>query len=463
MKEIREMKPADEFIWGVASSGYQIEGGWNEGGRGLSIWDEFCRIPGKTKDQTGDVACDHYHRWREDVALMKQLGVKAYRFSIAWPRIFPNGSGVPNEDGIRFYSDLIDALLEAGIEPWVTLYHWDLPLALEKRYGGWLSPRIIDDFAAYADCCFSRYGDRVKNWITHNEPWCAAILGYAMGIHAPGIKSDTDPWLAGHHLLLSHARAVECYRANYQHRQGGQIGIANNCDWREPFTDSPADIAAAEVATEFMLAWFADPVWKGDYPESMKMRLGDKLPRFSVAEKALIKGSSDFFGLNHYSTCHARAVDQSDASWIGNSGIFGATDVALSNIPDRPVNATGWVIAPEGLGKLLRWIDARYDRPVIYITENGTSVCAETVEEAVGDQKRINYIRDYFSEARKAQTDGVDLRGYFVWTLLDNFEWTKGYDIRFGLIHVDFATGTRTPKKSFYAYRDIIANNGPAR
>lgn len=457
------MKFADAFVWGVATSCYQIEGGWNEGGRGLSIWDEFCRISGKTKDQTGDTACDHYHRWPEDIALMKQLGVNAYRFSIAWPRIFPDGTGVPNEEGIRFYNDLIDALLAAGIQPWVTLYHWDLPLTLDKLYGGWLSPRIITDFTAYADSCFSRFGDRVKNWITLNEPWCAAILGYGLGPHAPGHQSSTEPWIAGHHLLLAHAEAVKCYRSKYQSEQGGQIGIANNCDWREPFTDSPADIAAAEVATEFMLAWFTDPIWKGDYPESMKTRLGDKLPRFSEEERAVVKGSSDFFGLNHYSTCHARAVDQSDASWIGNSGIFGVSDVALSDIPNRPVNATGWVIAPEGLGKLLRWIDARYGRPVIYITENGTSILGDTVAEAVEDQKRIDYIRDYLAEAQKAAADGADLRGYFLWSLLDNFEWSQGYRIRFGLTHVDFATGTRTPKKSFYAYRDIIAGNSPAK
>lgn len=457
------MKSADNFAWGVATSCYQIEGGWNEGGRGLSIWDEFCRIPGNTKNQTGDMACDHYHRWREDIALMKQLGVNAYRFSIAWPRIFPDGTGSPNEEGIRFYNDLIHALLEAGIQPWVTLYHWDLPLALEKRYGGWLSPRIIADFTAYAECCFSRFGDRVKNWITLNEPWCAAILGYGFGPHAPGHQSSTEPWIAGHHLLLAHAGAVKCYRSKYQSEQGGQIGISNNCDWREPFTDSPADIAAAEVATEFMLAWFTDPVWKGDYPASMKTRLGDKLPCFSGAEKTLLKGSADFFGLNHYSTCHARAVDQSDARWIGNSGIFGVNDVALSDIPNRPVNATNWVIAPEGFGKLLRWIDSRYGRPAIYITENGTSICTATVDEAIEDQKRIDYIRDYFAEARQAQAEGVDLRGYFVWTLLDNFEWTQGYDVRFGLVHVDFDTLKRTPKKSFYAYRDLIANNSPAK
>lgn len=451
------MKCNADFVWGTATSCYQIEGGWNEGGRGLSIWDEFCRRPGTIKKgQTGDIASDHYHHWREDVALMKKLGINAYRFSVSWPRIFPDGTGTPNEEGIRFYNDLIDALLEAGIQPWVTLYHWDLPLALQEAYDGWLSPQITDDFTAYADCCFARFGDRVKNWITHNEPWCAAILGHGMGVHAPGIESDTAPWVAAHHLLLSHAKAVECYRNNYQRKQGGRIGIANNCDWREPYSDSPADIAAAEVATEFMLAWFTDPIWKGDYPESMKVRLGEKLPRFTEEEKALLKGSSDFFGLNHYSTCHARAVNQSEGSWIGNSGIFGVTDVALSDISDRPVNATGWVIAPEGFGKLLRWIDARYDRPVIYVTENGTSIRAETVSEAVEDQKRTDYICDYFSEARRAKSDGVDLRGYFVWTLLDNFEWTQGYDIRFGLIHVDFATGTRTPKKSFYAYRDLI-------
>jgi beta-glucosidase len=441
-----------DFVWGVSTSSYQIEGAVFEGGRGEGIWDEFCRRPGTTKNgENGDVACDHYHRWPEDIELLKELGVKVYRFSISWPRIFPQGTGTPNEEGIRFYSNLMDALLEAGIEPWVNLYHWDLPLALQEKYEGWISPRIIDDFTAFADCCFDRFGDRVKTWMTMNEPWCASILGYAMGNHAPGIKSDTAPWQVAHHLLLAHGRAVECYRTNYQPAQGGCIGIANNCDWREPFSDSPEDIAAAEVATEYMLAWFADPVYFGDYPQSMKDRLGSKLPEFTDEEKELLKGSSDYF------TCYARAVEEGSESWIGNSGIFGARDIELLNIPDLPANATGWVIKPDGLGKLLRWIDKRYGRPPVYVTENGTSVKADTVEEAVEDQKRIDYYRDYIAVVQKAADDGVDLRGYFAWTLLDNFEWTHGYDIRFGLVHTDFETGTRTPKNSYYFYRDLIA------
>jgi beta-glucosidase len=439
----------------VATSSYQIEGGAHEGGRGESIWDAFCRIPGKTKDENGDVACDHYHRWREDIELMKELGVTAYRFSIAWPRIFPEGAGAPNEEGIQFYNELIDALLEAGIDPWVTLYHWDLPSALQEKYGGWMSREIIADFTAYADCCFSRFGDRVKNWITLNESWCTAILGYAMGRHAPGMKSRTGPWTVGHHLLLAHAGAVDCYRNKYAH-QNGRIGISNNCDWREPFSDDPRDAAAAEVGLEFMLGWFADPIWRGDYPESMKKRLGDQLPGFTAAEKALLKGSADFFGLNHYSTCYARAVEEGSESWVGNAGIFGARDVELVAMKDRPVNATGWAIVPEGFGKLLRWIDARYEHPPIYITENGTSILADSVEEAVDDDQRSDFIRDYLSEAFKARADGVDLRGYFAWTLLDNFEWSHGYDVRFGLVHVDFSTGKRTPKKSFSAYRELI-------
>lgn len=443
-------------MWGVSTASYQIEGGWNEGGRGLSVWDEFSHLPGKTKNQTGDIACNHYHRWPEDIALMKELGIKAYRFSIAWPRIFPDGAGSQNEEGLCFYDRLIDGLLDAGIEPWVTLYHWDLPLALHKRYGGWLSPQIIDDFTAYADCCFSRYGDRVKNWITLNEPWCSCVLGYGMGVHAPGRQHCTEPWVVGRHLLLAHARAAECYRKKFQRQQQGCVGISLNCDWREPYTDSPEDRAAAELSLEFMLGWFADPLWKGDYPASMKARLGAALPPFSEKEKSLLKGSADFFGLNHYSSCRIRAAEQGDEIRTGNSGIFGTREVEIVRMDDRPINALGWAVVPEGLRKLLCWIDARYEHPPIFITETGTALAAGSVAEAVNDPERSAFIRDYLAEARNACDAGVDLRGCFVWTLLDNFEWSEGYRPRFGLVHVDFETGIRTPKRSFYDYRALM-------
>jgi len=299
----------NDFIWGTATSSYQIEGASVKDGKGPSIWDAFCSIPGKIhNNENGDIACNHYENFKEDVQLMKKMGVKAYRFSIAWARIMPTGKGAVNKAGIQFYSDLIDELIKAGITPWVTLYHWDLPLALQLEDDGWLGNKISDYFAAYADVCFEYFGDRVKNWITLNEPWVVAILGYGQGVFAPGRVSNDEPYLAGHQLILAHAKAYRIYKDKYQH-QKGQIGITNNCDWREPLTDSQKDKDAAERALQFFLAWFADPIYKGDYPQVMKTSLGGRLPTFSKEEQKMIKGTSDFFGLNHYTTMYAAHDD----------------------------------------------------------------------------------------------------------------------------------------------------------
>jgi len=451
------MLSKQNFVWGVATSSYQIEGAWNEDGRELSIWDEFCRMPGKTRGATGDFAGDHYHRWREDVTLMKALGVTAYRFSIAWPRIFPDGAGAVNAAGVRFYDELIDALLDAGIEPWVTLYHWDLPLILQQQHGGWMSSKTGEAFCVYSDFCFKHYGDRVKNWITINEPWCAAVLGHGFGNHAPGRKSETEPWIVGHNLLLAHARAVQIYRKDYVASQRGQIGLVMNCDWREPLTDSDEDRSAAELALEFMLAWFADPIYFGDYPESLKSRLGDKLPEFTASEKEMLKGPSDFFGLNHYSTYYTRAVEKAESGQAGNAGVFGTDEVELIPLGDVPVSAMNWSIVPWGMNKLLHWIDRRYGHPPIYITENGVAGAEPDVKTAVNDTQRCDFFRDYIASGLKARDEGVDLRGYFAWCLLDTFEWAWGFDVQFGLVRADMQTGERTPKNSFYDYRNLIS------
>ena len=450
------MQNKPDFIWGVATSAYQIEGAWNEDGRGLSIWDEFCRLPGKTRGATGDFAGDHYHRWREDIQLMKKLGVTAYRFSISWPRIFPAGSGAMNEAGARFYDELIDALLEAGIEPWVTLYHWDLPLILQQQHGGWLSSKTGEVFCAYSDFCFNRYGDRVKNWITLNEPWCSAVLGHGFGNHAPGRKSETEPWIAGHNLLLAHARSVQIYRKEYAASQRGRIGLVMNCDWREPLTDSKEDQLAAELGLEFMLGWFADPVYSGDYPESMKIRLGKRLPEFTEEEKILLKGSSDFFGLNHYSTHYSRSVQQTKGCAIGNAGVFGTNEVELLPLTQVPVSAMNWGIVPWGMNKLLHWIDTRYSHPAIYITENGVAGNEPDAGSAVHDSQRCSFFKEYTQAALQARDEGVDLRGYFAWCLLDTFEWAWGFEVQFGLIRADMQTGERTLKNSFYVYKELI-------
>ncbi len=455
--------PAD-FTWGSATSSYQIEGAWNKDGKGPSIWDAFCQIPGKVANQdNGDRACDHLHKMKEDVQMMKALGLKAYRFSISWPRLLPNGTTSNiNEKGIQFYSDLIDELLANDIEPWVTLYHWDLPLALQFEHDGWLGNAISDLFADYADLCFDRFGDRVKHWITINEAWVIAILGYGQGVFAPGRTSNSEPYLAGHHILKAHAKAVDCYRKKYQPTQKGKIGITNNCDWREPLTDSAEDKAAAQRALEFFLAWFADPIYLGQYPQCMIDRLGDRLPTFTEEEQAMLLGSSDFFGLNHYTTMYAAdAKGQVEKGEVyGNGGLSEDQDVNLSVDPSWQKTSMQWSIVPWGCRKLLEWIDARYNRPDIVITENGCAFDDQLHQGVVDDQPRLDYVKTYLEECHKAMTNGVQLKGYFLWSLMDNFEWASGYEKRFGIHYVDFETLERTPKASAKWYAQVIAKQG---
>ena len=451
----------ENFIWGSATSSYQIEGAWKEDGKGPSIWDVFCLIPGKVQDgDTGEIACDHYHRIAEDVALMKAMGLKAYRFSIAWARVLPTGRGIVNLKGIEFYNKLINELLAAGIEPWITLYHWDLPAALEFEINGWLGEDIADVFAKYAVVCFTYFGDRVKNWITINEPWVVAILGYGHGVFAPGKKSDDLPYLAGHNLLLAHAKAVQVYRTKFKHQQG-VIGITNNCDWREPLTDTIEDKQAAERALEFFLGWFADPVYIGDYPTVMKERLGSRLPTFSEAEKILLKGSSDFFGLNHYTTMYAADAtnNKEQGSVYGNGGLSTDQDVNLSVDVAWKLTDMQWAIVPWGCKKLLQWIAKRYDNPPIFITENGCAFDDELINGKVNDVERIDFFKAYISAIGQAIDNGVNVKGYFIWSLLDNFEWASGYAKKFGIHHVEKDTLNRIPKASAMWYKNVIANN----
>lgn len=451
-----------DFIWGSATSAYQIEGAHDKDGKGPSIWDAFCTIPNRIKNgDNGNVAIDHYHKYKEDIALMKSQGFKAYRFSIAWPRVMPDGKGEVNEQGIQFYSDLIDELLANDITPWVTLYHWDLPLALQTEEDGWLNDNIADRFEVYADLCFNRFGDRVKNWITLNEPWVVSILGYGQGAFAPGRKSNSEPYLAAHNLLRSHARAVKVYREKYGH-QNGTIGITNNCDWREPLTDKPEDIEAAERAMLFFLGWFADPVYKGDYPAVMRERLGERLPQFTEEDRAMILGSSDFFGLNHYTTMFAANTDAADAqdNIAGNGGISEDQDVNLSQDKSWELTAMDWAVVPWGCRKLLEWISARYDQPSIYITENGFACEDKEVNGEVDDTNtRLSYYRGYLTACKEAIDNGVDLKGYFAWSMFDNFEWALGYGSRFGLNWVDYDTLERIPKSSAKWFSQVIAKN----
>jgi beta-glucosidase len=456
----------NDFVWGAATAAYQVEGAWQTAGRGPSIWDAFAHTPGKTHlGHTADVTCDHYHHLEEDVALMKAMGLKAYRFSIAWSRLLPQGRGSVNEAGVAFYNRLIDALLANGIIPWVTLYHWDLPLALQMELDGLLNPAIAEHFARYAELCFERFGDRVKHWITLNEPWCSAVLGHGLGFFAPGRTSTTEPYLAAHNLLRMHGRAVAVYRRKFQAVQRGVIGITNNCDWREPKTNTVADQTAAERGLEFFLGWFADPIYRGDYPDSMRARVGGRLPQFTAEDRAQILGSSDFFGLNHYTAMYA-SEPAPDApighlSPAGNGGMAEDQQVVLSEDPAWEKTDLGWNITPWACRKMLRWIHDRYAHPPIYILENGCALPGEEdVAVARQDERRTAYLRSYLEAAHAAITeDGVDLRGYFVWSLLDNFEWAFGYSKRFGLHHVDFTTGCRTPKHSARWYAAAIRGN----
>lgn len=451
------MKNSDprRFIWGVATSAYQIEGAPTTDGRGTSIWDTFCERPGTTRGASGDFAHGHYTQWPEDVEALRDLGVDAYRFSISWPRLFPDGVTF-NETGARFYDQLIDALLKAGITPWVTLYHWDLPQALQDEFGGWADRRSIESFTRYADACFARYGDRVKNWITLNEPWCSSVLGYAVGTHAPGLRDPALAWRVGHHLLLAHGKAVKCFRERHQPSHGGQIGIVNNCDFRRPLNDCQADREAAEEALELMFAWFGDPIWKGDYPDAVKRAAGKALPEFSDAEKALLKRSSDFLGLNHYATYFASRVDRAGLQAVGNAGIFGSDSIRLSAPENCDFTAMHWPIVPDGFREMLHWLDRRYDHPAIYVTENGIAAKETNASEAVQDSQRSQYFETYIAAALQARAEGVDLRGYFGWCLLDTFEWAWGFDVQFGLIRHDMQTGERTRKNSFQCFQGII-------
>jgi beta-galactosidase len=449
----------DNFVWGAATSSYQIEGAADEDGRGVSIWDTYCAIDGNIADgSSGKVACDHYHRVEEDVKLMKQLGLKAYRFSISWPRIYPNGSGEVNVAGIAFYNHLISTLLEHGIEPWVTLYHWDLPQALEDRYGGWLSPNIVDDFGEYARTCYEAFGDRVENWITVNEAWTVAVQGYQDGTKAPG-KTDNptiDVYKAGHNLILAHARAASIYKKEFAPTQKGKVGIANSGDFRYPKSKISSDIDAADRAMIFQYAWFSDPFFFGDYPHEMRDILKDRLPRFTDTQRRELIGSTDFLGLNHYSTLYA-STPKVQPSY---GGYWTDMNVEFSSDPSWPKNYMGWSTNPDGCRELLIWLSQRYQGVPIVMTENGTSEDEPDLATALRDDERREYFEGYLRACAEAIEMGAKLEGYFAWSLLDNFEWEYGYTRRFGICFVDFETQTRTPKSSAVWYSKAIRSNG---
>ncbi|KAM4060166.1 glycosyl hydrolase family protein [Hirsutella rhossiliensis] len=459
-----------DFLWGFATASYQIEGAVDKDGRGPSIWDTFCKKAGKIADGTsGDVACDSYNRTADDVALLKSLGATAYRFSVSWTRVVPLGGrhDPVNQPGLDHYARLVDALLDAGITPLVTLSHWDVPEELDRRYGGPLDRTEFPlDFERYARLVFAAL-PRVRHWATFNEPWCSAVLGYGIGQFAPGRCSDrvrspeggdsaTEPWLVGHSLLVAHGRAVRAYRDDFAPPTGGQgrIGIVLNGDAVFPWDAAdPADAEACQRKLEFVIAWFADPIYHGDYPASMRRQLGARLPTFTPDELALVRGSSDFYGMNHYTTNYIRHRDAGPDP-LDHTG---HVDVLFHNKNGDcigPETQCPWLrpCAP-GFRDLLVWISRRYRHPPIYVTENGTSIKGESDmprDQALADDFRVRYYDSYIAAMADAvRLDGVDVRAYFAWSLLDNFEWAEGYRTRFGVCYVDYEDGQkRYPKQS---------------
>jgi beta-glucosidase len=434
------------FLWGAATAAYQIEGAALEDGRGLSIWDVFCLQPGRVANSdSGSVACDHYHRYRDDVALMRDIGLRAYRFSVSWPRVLPRGFGEPNEKGLDFYDRLVDELLAAGIAPCATLYHWDLPQSLQDT-GGWASRDTALHFADYARLVFARLGDRVRTWITHNEPIVTADLGHRVGFLAPGIRDLRVAARAVHHLLLSHGLAVQAFRAG---GYAGEIGITNANQSYEPADDRPETAAAVELARDFDTRLYHDPVYGRGYPASVVRFYESRSAPFPVrdGDLATIAAPTDFLGVNLYT--RTRVLPDPDRG-IG----FRPAP------PTLPLTEMGYEAAPHALGDFVRFVDAEYGRPPILVTENGVCDPTPPRDGAIDDRLRVDLLRGFLAGLRSAIDAGADVRGYFVWSLFDNFEWAFGYGKRFGIVWTDYETLERIPKASAAFYRDVIAKNG---
>jgi beta-glucosidase len=432
----------DDFVLGAATSAFQIEGGRSDG-KGQSIWDTFSD-QGRMQNP-GDVACDHYHRWPEDVALMKALGLDAYRFSVAWTRVLPEGTGHVNQAGLDFYQRLIEGLLEAGITPWLTLYHWDLPQALADR-GGWVNRQTIEAFVEYTDLLAATFGDRVEHWITHNEPWVATVLGHIEGVFAPGLTDWSDGLRAGHHLLVSHGRAVAALRERVPR---AEVGIALDCRPADP--DVPAQLRPAWRHFDgYRNRWFFDPVFGLGYPDDMLRayrRRGRRVDFIEPGDLEVIAVPIDFLGLNYYTSVQVRA------------GAEESEDSPVKAGPNPPSGYTemGWKITPKALTDFLGRVHRQYQPARIIVTENGASYSDGPGSDGrVRDQRRIDYLKSHLEAVELAIEAGVPVGGYFVWSLLDNLEWTAGFSQRFGLVHVDHATQKRTPKDSFEWYRNVI-------
>ncbi|MEV0596716.1 GH1 family beta-glucosidase [Nonomuraea cavernae] len=451
----------ESFVWGAATASYQIEGAVKEDGRGQSIWDTFSHSPGNVADgDTGDVACDHYHRYADDVALMRELRLAAYRFSVAWPRVQPDGTGPANPKGLAFYDRLVDKLLEAGISPYVTLYHWDLPQGLEER-GGWTDRDTAYRFAEYAEAVHGRLGDRVGHWATLNEPWVAAFLGYGNGVHAPGRRDPASAMRAAHHLLLGHGLAARRLR-----ELGAEelMLVINSAPALTPAqvndpdaVATPADAAATHLIHALLTRQFLDPALYGRYPEEVlaTAERNGGTGHIKDGDLETIAAPIDQIGINYYNPCVVEAGpgEPADAAWPGSEGVrFAAADA--------PTTAMGWPIVPDGLSRLLIRLSQDYPQVGLMVTENGAAFDDVVKDGRVHDADRVSYLDRHLREVHRAIEAGADLRGYLVWSLLDNFEWAEGYRRRFGIVHVDYSTQTRVLKDSALWYRDVIVRNG---
>jgi beta-glucosidase len=442
----RDIRFPKGFLWGASTSAFQVEGSPLADGAGQSLWYRFTHTPGLVADgDTGDVASDHYRCWEEDIRLMRDLGLNAYRFGIAWHRILPEGTGRVNAKGLDFYRALVDGLLENNIQPMITLFHWDIPAALEDR-GGWLNADIADWFAEYAQVCYRALDDRVDLWTTLNEPWVVTDGGYLHGALAPGHRNLFETPIASHNLLRAHASAVEAYRAEGQH----QIGIVVNIEPKYPASDKQEDLEATARADAYMNRQYLDPIFFGSYPAELKEIFGEAWPDFPAADLERIRRPVDFLGINYYTrrvTCHDPE----------------AKPVQAGGVKQRQAThtETGWEVYPQGLADTLLGVRQRYGNIPLYVTENGAAFYdPPTAEGEVSDPLRVDYLREHLKVARRVIQEGVDLRGYFAWSLLDNFEWSLGYSKRFGIIHVDYATQRRTPKASAKFYAEVIRTRG---
>lgn len=475
--------PPKGFIVGCATSAYQIEGAWNLDGKGPSIWDNFTHTPGKIADNTtGDVTCDHYHRYKEDVQLFKKLGVNTYSFTVAWSRVLPTGKLPVNQKGIQFYVNLVKELHKNGIKPIATLYHWDIPQALDDKYKAWLGDEVVTDFATYADVVFSHLAPYVSTFVTMNEPAVFCNGGYRYGDNAPGRCSDrsicaegnstTEPWICGHNALRAHAAAVNVYRTKYQKKFPGQISVILDNTWTEPLNPrSKADQAAAERSMQFYMGWFAHAIWIGDYPPAMRQTMGSILPALTPAEKRAIKGSADFFPWDAYTSAWATPV--ADYSSCVTNPAHDAWPECVTTLQQKGNNAaygeligaptaSNWNFdVPRGLKLGLRWIHQRYNPPAIYITENGMAEIHESqlpLAQALDDVNRVEWYKGYLESLRQAWYEGINIKGYIFWSCMDNFEWADGgLDFRFGVTHVDFHTQKRTLKSSAYFLRNYFS------